>query len=122
MSIRNVSLDLIHNLDRIGIFSEYKLISNYVFTGLSPSTASLSSNDSQYCLVPGTSNSSSTYTTYQWIPDPAISTGISILIIVITLLPAICSLCYHFTVRRSQDAEVSHTQLVSPGKPTAETR
>ena len=40
------------------------------------------------------------YTTYQWTPDPLISTVIALVMIVITLLPAFCSLCYHYHVRK----------------------
>ena len=50
-------------------------------------------------LVTGSQNSS-LYTTYQWTPDPLLSTVIAILMIVTTLLPAASSLCYHFYVRK----------------------
>ena len=43
---------------------------------------------------PGSQNSS--VYTYQWTPDPLISTIISVVMIVTTLLPAFCSLCYHY--------------------------
>lgn len=36
------------------------------------------------------------YTTYQWTPDPFISTSIALVMIVVTLLPAFCSLCWHY--------------------------
>ena len=47
-------------------------------------------------------NKTSGQYTYHWTPDPAISTVISVLMIVTTLLPAFCSLCYHFCYAKRQ--------------------
>ena len=38
---------------------------------------------------------SSSYTTYQWTPDPYISTVVVVMMVILTLMPAFCSLCYH---------------------------
>ena len=37
----------------------------------------------------------SPYTTYQWTPDPYICTVVVVLMVILTLMPAFCSLCYH---------------------------
>ena len=58
-------------------------------------------------LIAGQSTNTSLYTTYQWTPDPHVSTIIAAVIIAVTLLPAICSLCYHFSVRRKDVILVS---------------
>ena len=47
-------------------------------------------------------NKTSGQYTYHWTPDPAISTVISVVMIVTTLLPAFCSLCYHFCYAKRQ--------------------
>ena len=55
----------------------------------------------------GTVNSnSSSYTTYQWTPDPYISTVVVVLMVIVTLMPALCSLCYHIYNRRENLTKV----------------
>ena len=62
-------------------------------------------------MLPGNNNDTA-YHTYQWTPDPHISTIIAVVIIIVTLLPACCSLCYHFTVRRKDLILVSVTDVL----------
>ena len=35
------------------------------------------------------------FQTYQWIPGPFVTTMIIIVMLVFTLMPAVCSVCYH---------------------------
>ena len=44
---------------------------------------------------------SSAYTTYQWTPDPYISTVVVVLMFILTLIPLFCSLCYHIFDRKN---------------------
>ena len=38
---------------------------------------------------------SGVFQTYQWIPGPFVTTMIIIVMLVFTLMPAVCSVCYH---------------------------
>jgi len=44
-------------------------------------------------------NLTRTFTTYEWRPDPLVSSLVLVVMLVITLVPAFCSLCYHIYIR-----------------------
>ena len=52
------------------------------------------------------SSNSSSYTTYQWTPDPYISTVVVVMMVILTLMPAFCSLCYHIFGRKDDITKV----------------
>ena len=49
---------------------------------------------------------SSSYITYQWTPDPYIFMVVLVLMVIVTLMPALCSLCYHVFGRKEDSNSV----------------
>ena len=45
--------------------------------------------------ISNNSDHSGVFQTYQWIPGPFVTTMIIIVMLVFTLMPAVCSVCYH---------------------------
>ena len=58
-----------------------------------------------------TPSNSSTFTPYQWNPDPYVSTLVVIMMVTITLMPAICSMCYHVYIKTGKFREVMYFNL-----------
>lgn len=60
---------------------------------------------------------SGVFQTYQWIPGPFVTTMIIIVMLVFTLMPAVCSVCYHvyyWASTKDADAAVSNWQALVP--------
>ena len=60
---------------------------------------------------------SGVFQTYQWIPGPFVTTMIIIVMLVFTLMPAVCSVCYHvyyWASTKEADAAVRNFQALVP--------
>ena len=72
--------------------------------------------------ISNNSDHSGVFQTYQWIPGPFVTTMIIIVMLVFTLMPAVCSVCYHvyyWASSKDADSAVRNKDLILQGPPTA---
>ena len=42
---------------------------------------------------------------YQWTPDPALAVMVGVVTVIIVLIPAVCSVCFHLHLRRTEASD-----------------
>ena len=48
---------------------------------------------------------------YQWTPDPVLAVMVGVVTIIIVLIPAVCSICFHIHFKRMEREEGIHKVL-----------
>ena len=68
--------------------------------------------------ISNNSDHSGVFQPYQWIPGPFVTTMIIIVMLVFTLMPAVCSVCYHvyyWASSKDADSAVRNKDLILQG-------